>query len=114
VTIWVDAQLSPALAAWINGAFPELEAHSVRSLGMRDASDLDIFFAAREAGAVMMSKDADFLNLLDRHGPPPPLIWITAGNTSNQRMREILDAALPAAVALIRHKEAIVEISDRY
>lgn len=32
-----------------------------------------------------MSKDSDFLNLLDRHGPPLKIIWVTCGNTSNRR-----------------------------
>ena len=41
--IWVDAQLSPAIAAWINRIFDDIEAESVRSLGLRDATDPDIF-----------------------------------------------------------------------
>ena len=41
--------------------------------------------AAQKADVVMMSKDSDFLNLLDGYGPPPKVIWVTCGNTSNQR-----------------------------
>ena len=81
--IWIDAQLSPTLAAWINRTYDDIAAQSVRAAGMRDAEDDEIFHAAREAGVVVMSKDSDFLDLLERHGPPPQVIWITCGNTSN-------------------------------
>lgn len=109
--IWIDAQLSPAIAAWINRSFPDLQASSVRAHGLRDATDLEIFQRAREAGAVLMSKDADFMRLLDLHGAPPQVIWITCGNTSNDRMREVLTAALPQVLALLAQGEPLVEIS---
>lgn len=37
--IWVDAQLSPSIAAWINRNFVNIEAKSVRTLGLREATD---------------------------------------------------------------------------
>ena len=40
--IWVDAQLSPAIAAWINRTFEGIEAESVRALGLRDAIDSEL------------------------------------------------------------------------
>ena len=69
--------------------------------------------AARDAGAVVMTKDRDFRTLLLRHGPPPQVIWITCGNTSNARMQEVLGRSLLQAVDLIMSGEAFVEISDR-
>jgi predicted nuclease of predicted toxin-antitoxin system len=111
--VWIDAQLSPAIAAWISRAFPKIEASSVRALGLRGAKDSEIFFAAREAAAVVMSKDDDFLRLLDQHGLPPQIIWVTCGNTSNARMREVLSKTLPKAMTLLQQGEALVEISDR-
>ena len=82
---WIDAQPSPALAAWINRTFDDINAQSARAVGLRDAEDEGVVRAAREADVVMMSKDSDFLNLLDGYGPPPKVIWVTCGNTSNQR-----------------------------
>jgi predicted nuclease of predicted toxin-antitoxin system len=81
VILWVDAQLSPALAPWITQQFG-IDAYSVKWLGYRDATDPVIFQAAREAGAVVMTKDSDFLRLLERYGPPPQVLWVTLGNTS--------------------------------
>ena len=111
VIIWIDAQLSPALARWIRETF-RIEAHAVRDLELRDAKDPVIFKAAREAGVVVMSKDEDFRLLVERLGPPPQVLWVTCGNTSNARLHEILTKSLPAALELLRRGEPLVEISD--
>jgi predicted nuclease of predicted toxin-antitoxin system len=111
MTLWLDAQLPPALAAWIAATFG-VEARAVRDLGLRDAKDPPIFQAARAAGAVVMTKDRDFVELLRRLGPPPKVIWVTCGNTSNARLRDILTRVLPAALALLERGESLVEIGD--
>lgn len=36
--LWLDAQLSPKMAAWIRDRF-EIEVTAVRDLGLRDALD---------------------------------------------------------------------------
>ena len=111
--IWIDAQLSPALARWIRETF-QIEAHAVRDLGLRNAKDPVIFKAAREAEVVVMSKDEDFRLLVERLGPPPQVLWVTCGNTSNARLREILTKSLPAAIELLERGEPLVEVSDAY
>ena len=111
MTVWIDAQLSPALALWLTDTFAEVEAFSVKFLGLRDAEDEEIFQAAREAEAVVMTKDQDFVALLDRFGPPPKVIWLTCGNTSNVRLKTLLSHTFPDALDLLA-KEPLVEISD--
>jgi predicted nuclease of predicted toxin-antitoxin system len=98
MTIWIDAQLSPFIANWINANFPELDAKSLRSLGLEDANDYDIFRKARKANVAVMSKDYDFVKLIEIHGVPPKLIWITCGNTSNVRLCGILNTSLQQAI----------------
>ena len=63
MNIWIDAQLSPAIAAWITANFAGPSATAVRDLGLREADDETIFFAAREADVIVMSKDSDFVDL---------------------------------------------------
>jgi predicted nuclease of predicted toxin-antitoxin system len=109
--LWLDAQLSPQLAHWISSHF-ELEVTPVRERALRDATDEEIFFAARQAGAVVMTKDRDFALLLARHGPPPQVLWVTCGNTSNKRMRQILGELLAEALELLSVGEPLVEIGD--
>lgn len=84
---------------------------SLRDLGLRHAEDLEIFRAARDANAVVMTKDGDFASLIGRLGPPPAIIWIRCGNTSNARMREILTGKMSAVALLIRKGEPLVEIN---
>jgi len=58
-----------------------------------------------------MTKDNDFVLLLERFGPPPQVVWVTCGNTSNARLKEILTSALPRTLELLKSGEKLVEIS---
>lgn len=110
LTIWLDAQLSPSLAGWMVTACG-VNAIPIRELGLRDAVDPSIFAAAKATGAVVLTKDSDFIHLLERFGPPPQVIWLTCGNTSNAFLRVLLRDAWPHVDALLRAGEALVEIS---
>ena len=108
--IWLDAQLSPALAGWMQ-AECGVAARPIRELGLREADDPSIFAAARVAGAVVLTKDSDFLHLLERFGPPPQVIWLTCSNTSNAFLRGLLRDSWSHIDALLRAGEALIEIS---
>jgi predicted nuclease of predicted toxin-antitoxin system len=73
VIVWTDAHLSPALAPWLRERFG-VEARPIRELGLRDAEDARIFSAARDAAAVVVTKDSDFVDLVARLGPPPQIV----------------------------------------
>jgi len=107
--IWIDAHLNPAIAKWINDNY-SIQAAALRDLGLRDATDREIFEAARQNNAVVMTKDSDFVELLNRFGPPPQVIWLTFGNTSNARLKDILPKTLNEALDLIGAGEPLVEI----
>lgn len=85
-TIWIDAQISPSIAPWMSSKFT-INAMAIRDLGLREAKDQEIFQAAKRENVMVMTKDSDFVLLLDRFGPPPQVIWITCGNTSNTSRR---------------------------
>lgn len=108
--IWVNAQLSPAIASWIAKEFA-IEAKALRDLGLRDADDIEIYEAAQKAGEiVILSKDIDFVKLLEIQGAPPYLIWLTCGNTSNQKLKEILGLRLLEIMDLFQSGESLVEV----
>jgi predicted nuclease of predicted toxin-antitoxin system len=109
--LWLDAQLSPYLARWISDEFG-IETHPVRDLGLRDAKDSEIFIAAREAGSVVLTKDSDFVILLEQLGPPPQILWLTIGNTSNAHLREVMMKTFASAWELIQRRESLVEITE--
>lgn len=109
--IWIDAQISPAVAAWINRSFFDIQAQSVRSQGLLYASDIEIFDAAKLANVVIMTKDQDFYQLISKYGSPPQIIWLTIGNTSTASLCEKLLKALPIAIEVLQTGEPMVEIS---
>jgi predicted nuclease of predicted toxin-antitoxin system len=78
VILWLDNQLPPALASWMR-ATCDVECVPIRDLALQRASDIDIFLAARMAGAVVVTKDADFAALAGQHGSPPQVVLITCG-----------------------------------
>jgi predicted nuclease of predicted toxin-antitoxin system len=108
--IWLDAQLSPALAPWVSVELT-VAVIALRDLGLRDSTDREIFFAAREAGAVVITKDSDFVKLPQDLGPPPQIIWLAFGNTSNARLKKTFAQTLNKSLDLIRGGESLVEIS---
>ena len=110
---WVDAQLPPALARWLTVELGESAAH-VMELGLLDASDVAIFDAARVIeGVVLITKDEDFLRLLDQRLPPPQVVWITCGNVRNSELHRIVTTAWPDVARQLHAGEPLVEISRR-
>lgn len=107
--LWIDAQLSPALATWISEEF-SIPAVPLRDVGLRDATDREIFLAAKREGAVVITKDGDFSKLLASLGPPPQVIWIRCGNTSNAYLKKVLLRNLPKAIELLQSGEELIEI----
>ncbi|MCK9606593.1 MAG: DUF5615 family PIN-like protein [Methylomonas sp.] len=109
---WVAAQLPPNLADWLRWTF-KVEAYALRELGLRDADDLEIFKRAQQEGIVLISKDSDFVELLLRQQPPPQLLWVTCGNTTNQRLQELFDEVFPKALQLLVEGHVVVELADK-
>ena len=107
--IWIDAHLSPAIAVWITSTFG-ITAIALRDIGLRDAEDPEIFETAKAEGVVLMTKDSDFVDLANRFGAPPKIIWLRCGNTSNAQLQNILRSTLLDSLKLLRSGEVLVEI----
>ncbi len=60
----------------------------------------------------MLTKDSDFVLLLEQLGPPPQILWLTLGNTSNAHLREVLAKSFPTVQGLLLRGEPLVEISE--
>ena len=91
--IWLDAHLSHFLAEWLKYKF-KIDAKHLRELSLRDASDIEIFDAAKKENAIIITKDADFSYLLAHKGAPPKVIWLRMGNTSNKYLQQIFQNSL--------------------
>jgi len=109
VILWIDIHLPPALIPWLATRF-NLKAIAMRDQGMQRMADVDIFQRAREAEATIITKDKDFVDLVQRLGPPPKVIRLTMGNTSNENLQRVLAITLPDALRLLDDGEAFIEI----
>ncbi|MCX6937835.1 MAG: DUF5615 family PIN-like protein [Verrucomicrobia bacterium] len=107
---WLDAYLSPKIAEWLRIELG-IDASTLKEIGLRDAEDEVIFHAARLVGSVIITKDVDFIDLQERLGPPPSIIWLTCGNTSNDYLKVILAKHIHSIQALFEQGECLIEIS---
>jgi len=115
---WWDEALAGCPAAAAAGGLDQcagvgIQAVAVRDLGLREASDPLIFQAAREACVVVMTKDRDFIRLLDEQGPPPQVLWLRLGNCSNAALQGVLSTTLLRAMDYLRDGEPWAEIRPR-
>lgn len=90
------------------------EAIHLRDVNMMTATDYEVFAFARSKKAILVSKDADFVEILEEKGPPPQLIWLTIGNTANANLQAVFKKHLPSALALLNSGSPIVEIQHRF
>ncbi len=85
----------------------------MRYVGLHTAEDCEIFDCARNAGdVVLISKDSDFIELIQQRGAPPRLLWVTCGNLTNRRLRDVFGRLFIDAIALLDAGEQIVELGD--
>jgi predicted nuclease of predicted toxin-antitoxin system len=112
VTLWLDNQLPPALAAWMRATL-SLDCVPIRDPNLHRASDHETFMAARDAHVVVMTKDADFVGLVDQHGAPPQVVLVTCGNTSNARLRRLVETVWPTVLSMLERGEGLVELGDQ-
>ena len=109
--VWVDAQLPPALAQWLRN-LGESGAVHVEDLGLLQAEDPEIFEKARQAEAVVITKDNDFVQILERRGVPPQVVWVTCGNRSNPALKDLIVRSWPRVKELLAAGEPLVEINQ--
>ena len=102
----IDAQLPPALCRWLRNRGHE--ADHVSEIGLGGASDAAIAGRAEADGAVLVSKDEDFvvLRLPDRF----TLLWLRCGNATNRALAEWLEPRWARIEAFLDTGEQFVEV----
>lgn len=102
----IDAQLPPALCRWLKGH--GYDADHVVTLGMLNATDLEIAKYAFETQSIILSKDEDFVILRSQHGFW--FVWLRCGNATNARLSQWLDARWAQIESLLQSGEQFVEV----
>jgi len=84
----IDNNLSPKIAAKIAGVFPGSQ--HVYNLNLDKVSDQEVFEYAASNQFSILTKDADFYHLLNKHGYPPKVVWIRSGNVTTEYIIALL------------------------
>ena len=102
----VYAQLPPGLCRWLKARSHQAE--HVFDLGLHCASDAEVARRAEDLGAILVTKDEDFLTLRlpDRF----PLLWVRCGNATNRALAAWLEARWEQVEALLTRGERVIEL----
>jgi predicted nuclease of predicted toxin-antitoxin system len=103
----VDAQLPPALAAWLREKGHD--AVAVREIGLREADDRDIWTYARAERAIVVTKDEDF-GRFAAAAPDARVLWVRIGNAVNRVLLARFERAWPEILACLDEGAQIVEL----
>lgn len=85
-----DQNLSPRLCQRLVDEFPG-SAH-VSELGLGEAPDEVLWAFARSSGFTLVTKDADFSDLVILRGFPPKVLWLRLGNCTTSQVAALLRA----------------------
>ena len=110
--ILLDANISWKLVKKLPPIFSEC-AH-VDYIGLNvPVDDMDIWNYALENGFTIITKDNDFLSLLDVYGFPPKVVLIRTGNNTSQALFELFINAKEKIEELENSNIGLLEIINR-
>jgi predicted nuclease of predicted toxin-antitoxin system len=64
-------------------------------------------------GVVVLTKDGDFVRLLEQFGSQSQILWLPIGYTSNARLEEVPSKSFALVQKHPRQDEPLVEIIDQ-
>ena len=102
----IDAQIPPRLCRWLEERGHE--AKHVHDSGLGAAPDAEIAAHAEAEGAVLVSKDEDFLIL--RQPDRFTFLWLRCGNTTNAALGVWLDQRWDRVEELLGAGERLIEL----
>lgn len=83
-----DQNLSGGLVARLDDLYPE--SRHVKTVGLAEAADLDVWLFAQQQWFTIVSKDSDFQQRSLLFGAPPKVVWLRVGNCSTGRIEALL------------------------
>jgi predicted nuclease of predicted toxin-antitoxin system len=105
----LDANISWKLLTILTPVFEECT--HVDLIGLKvPAEDKDIWNYALHKGYIIITKDNDFLDLLELKGFPPKVVLLKTGNNSSKALAELLINAKPKIEDLENSEYGLLEI----
>jgi predicted nuclease of predicted toxin-antitoxin system len=108
VKFLVDNQLPPALARLIQNELGA-EAVHVSEIGLRDATDAELWSYSSATGSILISKDEDFVNMVLRT-PTAGLLWVRTGNCRRAFLLDAFRRIWPRIKERLENHERFIEI----
>lgn len=86
------------------------DAAAVRDVGLREASDREIWAHCVQTGQVIVSKDDDFARRVRDTTTGPSVVWLRVGNSSKRALEAWFLPLLPAIVEQLTAGERLIEV----
>jgi len=107
--ILLDANISWKLVDILTPIFGECT--HVDFIGLEvPAKDISIWNYALENGCIIITKDTDFLDLLELKGFPPKVVLLKTGNNSSRILADLIVTAKPKIENLENDDYGLLEI----
>lgn len=103
----VDAQLPPAMAAWLRARGHD--AHHVREFGLDAVPDHEVVRRAVADQAIIVTKDSDF-SRLSANSPGCRVLWLRLGNGTVNSLLRRLEPVIAEAEQAFAEGQTFVEI----
>jgi len=84
VKFLLDQNISFRVVSLLTSAFENVD--QIKTLGLVDASDREIWAYALKNNYTIITFDSDFIDLATLKGSPPKIIWLRFGNSSNLKI----------------------------
>jgi predicted nuclease of predicted toxin-antitoxin system len=68
----------------------DFDCFQVRSFGLENKSDIEIWKYAKSNDFIIVTFDFDFINFSNLYGHPPKVIWMKIGNSSTKKIADYL------------------------
>ena len=105
----VDAQLPPALDRWLTERGHQ--ADHVFDYDLMESCDQSIWSRAVATGAVIITKDQDFVTLHSVDPNGAAVVWVRIGNTRRRELLSWFDQVLPDIERALTSGERLIEIA---
>lgn len=97
-----DQNLSPSLISRLVDLFPG-STHTHLE-GLARADDVAIWAFARDRGLIIVTKDADYPELVALRGAPPKVIWLRLGNCTTDEVAATLRDQLDQVIVFLANQ----------
>jgi len=107
--ILLDANISWKLVNMLSLVFEECAHVDFIDINV-PARDIDIWNYALDRGYIIISKDNDFIDLLELKGFPPKVVLLKTGNNTSRSLAELLKNIKPLIEDLEKNDYGLLEI----